>query len=357
MEDSQERYHRHLRLFFYFMVGGVIALLSFLLLKLLFPFALAWMVALLLQPAVGKLTKATGFSHGAVGSILLLLVVLLGGGILCWLFFRLSTELPALASGLSEGAEQVTQRFSWLFARLRERLPFLSSLSDEKWNSLGSELLQNGVGKLSAAFTSMAGDFLINLPGGLFWLLVFFMASFYLIADFERISRYLSSLLPRKAVQKLGGLRRQLFSTTLSYLKAYLTLLTITFGELLLAFLFLRVKYAITLAILIALLDALPVLGVGTVLIPWGVLELLMGDWKRGLLLILLWLAMILLRQFIEPKIVGARLGIHPLAALCAVWVGAKLLGVWGLFLAPVGALLLRGVLESLRERIARQDR
>lgn len=357
MEDSNERYRRHLRLFFYFIVGGVIAAFSLVLLKLLFPFALAWLLALLLQPALRKLTKATGFSHGAVGILLLLLIALLGGGILCWLFARLATELPELASGLSKGAEQVTERFSSFFYRLRDRLPFLSSLSDEKWNSLGSELLQNGVGKLSESLTSMAGGFLINLPGGLFVTLVFFMASFYLIADFENISRYLSSLLPRKAVQKLGGLRRQLFSTTLSYLKAYLILLAITFGELLLAFLFLRVRFAITLSLLIALLDALPVLGVGTVLIPWGCLELLMGDWKRGLILIALWLGMTLIRQFLEPKIVGAKLGIHPLAALCSVWVGAKLFGIWGLFLAPVGALLLRGVLESHRERIARQDR
>ena len=143
----------------------------------------------------------------------------------------------------------------------------------------------------------------------------------------------------------------------LSYLKAYLILLAITFGELLAAFLLLRVRFAITLALLIALLDALPVLGVGTVLIPWGAVELFTGDWKRGAILLVLWLAMTLFRQFIEPRIVGAKLGLHPLAALCAVWVGAKLLGLWGLFLAPVGAILLGGVLESHREKIAKDDR
>ena len=357
MEDNQERYRRHLRLFFYFIVGGVIALLSFVLLKLLFPFALAWLTALLLQPALGKLTKLTGFSRGTVGVLLLILTALVGGGLLCWLIARIATELPQLAAGLAQGAEELIDRSVSMADRLREHFPFLSVMSEEKWSSLGQRLLQNGIGRLSSALTDLAGDFLMAIPEGLFVVLIFFMAAFYLIADFEKISAYLSSLLPRKAVQKLGGMRRKLFSTTLSYLKAYLILLAITFGELLAVFLFLRVKFAITLALLIALLDALPVLGVGTVLIPWGCVELLMGDWKRGAILIALWLAMTLLRQFIEPRIVGAKLGLHPLAALAAVWAGAKLFGLWGLFFAPVGAILLGGVLESHRAQIADRDR
>ena len=357
MDDQTARYRRHLRLFFYCVVGGVMAGVGFFALKLLFPFALAWMMALLLQPALQKLTKLTGFSRGTVAILLLLVTALVGGGLLFWLFSRLATELPQLAAGLSEGAEQITRRLSGMAEAMRHKLPFLSALPDEKWNALGSELMEKGIGKLSSALTATAGDFLVSLPAGLFATIVFFMSAFYFLADFEEISGYLTSLLPRKAVQKLGGLRRQLFSTTLSYLKAYLLLLAITFGILLIAFFGLRVKFAITLALLTALLDALPVLGVGTVLIPWGLLELLAGDWKRGILLIVLWLAMTLFRQLAEPRIVGAKLGLHPLAALVAVWVGAKLLGLWGLFWAPVGALLLRGGLDAHRETVAREDR
>lgn len=357
MEDRSGAYQRHVRQFFYCLLWSAMVLAGFYAVKLLFPFALAWLVALLLQPALHRLTRLTGLSRGKVGILLLLLTALVGGGLLFWLISRLSAELPQLATGLSDGAAQISQRLSGMAEGLRQRLPFLASLSDEKWNALGSTLMEKGMGELSATLTAMAGDFLVNLPAGLFSTLVFWMAAFYLIADFEEISGYLTSLLPRKAVQKLGGLRKQLFSTTLSYLKAYFLLLAITFGILLIAFFGLRVKFAITLALLTALLDALPVLGVGTVLIPWGLLELLAGDWKRGLLLLVLWLAMTLFRQFAEPKIVGAKLGLHPLAALTAVWAGVKLMGLWGLFLAPIGAILLRGVLDARREKVAREDR
>lgn len=357
MENSNTRYERHRRSFFYFLVGGILTLLAFGVVKLLLPFALAWLLALLLQPAMRKLTRATGFSRGVVGTLLLLVTVVAGGGVIVWLCGRLVTELPQIAAGLSEAAERFTGQVENFSGGLRKRLPFLSVLPEEKWEELGGEVLNEGVGKLSAWLTSLAGSVLVSLPGGVFVTVIFLMAAYYLIVDFEKVSRYLSSLLPRKAIQRLGGLRRQLFTTTISYLRAYLILLAVTFGELLVAFLLLRIRYAITLALLIALLDALPAIGVGTVLLPWAVVEFLMGDWKRGLWLCAVWIVVTLVRQLLEPRVVGAQLGLHPLAALCAVWAGFRLLGVWGLLFAPVLAILLRGVLEDWQNRIAERDR
>lgn len=357
MEEQEYRYRRHLRLFFYSVVGVLLFGLVLLLIRILFPFALAWLLALLLQPAIGKLSGRTGLSRKASGILLLLLTLLAGGGVLFWLCARLITELPELADSAVQAAEKLSQEAQTLTVRLHEKLPFLRAFSREDRSELLSKLLREGIGTLSGKLTAFAGSFLMSLPVALFVTVIFLMAAYYLTTDFERVSRYLSSLLPRKAVQKLGGLRQRLFSTTVSYLRAYLILLAITFGELLLAFLFLRVRYAITLALLIALLDALPAIGVGTVLLPWGLIAFLTGDWKRGILLCIIWLAVTLVRQFWEPRIVGAQLGLHPLAALAAVWAGFRLLGFLGLFIAPVVAILLRGVLESRRAWVTEHDR
>lgn len=356
MDNATARYERHRRSFFYFLVGGILTLLAFGLFRLLFPFVLAWLLALLLQPAVRKLTRVTGFSRSAVGLLLLAVTVVAGGGGIVWLCGRLATELPQIAEGLSDAAARLAEQTERFSANLRSRLPFLSVLPEEKWKELGGELLNEGVGKLSAWLTSLAGSVLVSLPGGVFVTVIFLMAAFYLIVDFEKVSGYLSSLLPRKAIRRLGGLRRQLFTTTLSYLRAYLILLAVTFGELVTAFLLLGIRYAITLALLIALLDALPALGVGTVLLPWALVEFLMGDWKRGIWLCVVWAVVTLVRQLLEPRVVGAQLGLHPLAALCAVWVGFRILGVWGLLFAPVLAILLRGVLEDWQGRLAQQN-
>lgn len=356
MEDRETRYRRHQRQLFYCIVWILLAAAALLLIRLLFPFVLAWLLALLLQPAIAKLAAFTGLSRKAAGILLLTLTLLAGGGLLIFLCTRLVTELPELAESLAKATKGLSQQMGALTDRLREKLPFLGTLSEETRDRLFGNLLNEGVSTLSAKVTAWAGQMLMSLPGGLFVTVIFLMASYYLITDFERVSRYLSRLLQRRAVQRLGGLRHRLFSTTVSYLRAYLILFAITFGELLVAFLFLRVRYAITLAFLIALLDALPAIGVGTVLLPWGVLELLTGASSRGIALIVIWLLVTLLRQLLEPRIVGARLGLHPLAALAAVWVGFRLIGVWGLFIAPVAAILLRGVLDGRRKWVEEHD-
>lgn len=357
MKDQDARYRRHQRQLFYCIVGVLLTAAAVLLLRILFPFALAWLLALLLQPAIAKLSAFTGLSGKAAGILLLIVTLLAGGGLLGWLCGRLVTELPELADSLSRAVEGFSASANGITDFLHQKLPILKALPEEDRGKFWGNLLQDGVGTLSSKVTAAAGEMLMGLPGALFVFIIFLMAAFYLTTDFERVSRYLSSLLPRRAVQKLGGLRHRLFSTTVSYLRAYLILLAITFGELLIAFLFLQVRYAITLAFLIALLDALPAIGVGTVLIPWGVIELISGDLPRGIALLAVWLIVTLLRQFLEPRIVGAKLGLHPLAALAAVWAGFRLMGVWGLFIAPVAAILLRGVLDGRRQWVKEHDR
>lgn len=356
MEDRENRYRRHQRWLFYCAAGGLLTVAAVFLLRLLFPFALAWLLALLLQPAIAKLSAFTGFSSKASGILLLTLTLLAGGGLIVFLCTRLVTELPALADSLSKAVEGFSEKWSDLLQRWQKRLPLLGALSEEARSEFLGNLLREGAETLSKTITAWAGSVLMSLPGGLFVTVIFLMASYYLITDFERVSRYLSSLLPRRAVQKLGGLRHRLFATTVSYLRAYVILFAITFGELLIAFLFLQVRYAITLAFLIALLDALPAIGVGTVLIPWGVLELSSGSVGRGIALLVIWLAVTLLRQLLEPRIVGAKLGLHPLATLAAIWAGFRLMGVWGLLVAPVAAILLRGALDARRKWVEESD-
>jgi sporulation integral membrane protein YtvI len=357
LEEKDFRFRRHVRFFFYSVVTAVLFVLALLLFKLLFPFALAWLLALLLQPAIGKLSLRTGLSHKTSAILILLITLLAGGALVGWLCSRLITELPELADSAVQAAETISEKVQEITAHLHQKIPFLRSISEKDRSELLGKLLREGIVALSQAIPAFAGSFLISLPGALFVSVIFLMAAFYLTTDFEGVSRYLSSLLPRKAVQKIGGLRQRLFSTTLSYLRAYWILQTITFAELLLTFLFLRVRYAITLALILALLDALPAIGTGVVLLPWGLIAFFTGDWKRGLFLCAVWLIVTLIRQFLEPRIIGAQLGLHPLAALAAVWAGFRLLGFWGLLLAPVGAILLRGVLDSRRAWVAEHDR
>ena len=124
----------------------------------------------------------------------------------------------------------------------------------------------------------------------------------------------------------------------------------ITFSLLLLGFWLLKIKYALILSALFALIDFLPVLGVGALLVPWGAFELVRGNYKLAIGLIVLYAVIAIVRQVTEPKIIGANFGIHPLLTLFSMYMGLSLFGVTGMILGPVAAVTAKGVFGSKRK-------
>ena len=157
--------------------------------------------------------------------------------------------------------------------------------------------------------------------------------------------------------ERLGRVSGGLKTAFGGWLRAQGLLMLLTFGELALGFLLLRVEPALLLAGLTALVDALPVFGVGTVLLPWGAAALLLGDVRLGLGLLLLYGVVTLVRSLLEPRLVGKRVGLPPLAALACMYVGFRAFGVVGMVLAPLAGVLARqlwasGVLRGLFSRL-----
>ena len=128
----------------------------------------------------------------------------------------------------------------------------------------------------------------------------------------------------------------------MGYIKAYFLIMVLTFCEMLLGLSILGVDYAFIMAIVISVIDILPILGSGTVLIPWAIFAFLTSNTPLGVGLLILYAATLVVRQFAEPKIVGGAIGIHPLATLASVYIGLKFLGFLGIFIGPMTALLLR---------------
>ena len=143
------------------------------------------------------------------------------------------------------------------------------------------------------------------------------------------------------------GWRDSLATAAKKYVRAYLALSGITFVEMFLGLTVLRVPYAFLIALGIALIDFLPLLGTGAVLVPWAVVMLVTGNMHWGLGLLILFGVSSLVRQFTEPRLLGAELGLHPLASLLAVYAGWKLFGVWGMMLAPFGGLWIKALVQK----------
>ncbi len=321
------------------------------------PFLLAWGLSLCIRPAAGAISKRFRVSRGFCSVVLF--TVALGAVIaLLWAaVLRLLGELEVLLARLTEQSENgidyyglLAERFAFLRrsedpvreAALRERV----NQAVGRWVSGFSESLGKGVPALAAGLISSA-------PSALLFAATAVISGYYFLLDGERIGAGLRALLPAGLRRRLPAWRERVRRFSGRYLRAYLLLLLLTLGELLVGFLLLGVDYALLLATVTAAVDLLPILGVGTVLIPWSIVSLLQRDYRLGIGLLLLYLAVMLIRQIVEPRLLGKSLGLHPLAVLAAGYAGFRLIGIAGLLLAPAAVLALRQLLPVAREEKA----
>ena len=124
-------------------------------------------------------------------------------------------------------------------------------------------------------------------------------------------------------------------------------LFLLTLAEIFIGLSVLKVKYSFLLSLFIALIDILPILGVGSVLIPWAIFEILTKNMRMGLGLLILYGVVLIIRQIIEPKLISKGIGIHPLAAVVSIYAGLRLFGIVGMILGPFAALLIKNLIES----------
>ena len=165
---------------------------------------------------------------------------------------------------------------------------------------------------------------------------------YFISSGYSDVRAFILRQIPREKHRALKELKRDLFSTFGKWVKAELMLAGITFVEMAVAFLFMRIEFAVLLALLVAVIDALPMLGSGTILIPWALVSLIGGDTRFAFGLVLLFAFNTILRNLIEPKLIGTQIGLSPFATLLALYIGFCAAGVLGMLLFPLGLILLK---------------
>lgn len=308
----------------------------------LFPVLLPFLVAFLLSRAVKRparfLSQALHLPEGAVAVGLLLLLLSAGGAGLWWLLWYLGREAVALVERLlTDGtlASLLSDAQAWgaeLLSRVGVSEELLPSLSDVFFDALGG---------IAASLPASLSSILSALPAYLFFALLVLVASVYFCLDKGESVRLVRALCPAPLRAHATALRGRCGVLMGRYLRAYLCLFSITVGLLFFGFLLFGIEHALLLSLLIAAADLLPVVGVGTVLIPWGLFLLLTGEGGRGIALLVLYLVVSVVRQLAEPKLVGKSLGVHPLLSLLVTYAGLRLFGFWGLVLSPLASVAI----------------
>ncbi len=327
------------------------------------PFFLAWAMAYAARPIVLRLAHYTRLPRRFLSVAVVFLFV---GLLLLGLFFGLraaALELLAFGERLTAegGLSGMEEWLSSLWEGLLIRFPFLSSIGggDGALMPLLSDWLSRAGGALGEYALRAAGALVSALPMWFIFVLVTLVAAFYFAYELDGIQKALLGMLPGPWEARVKKLKNSVVFTMFGYLRAYFLLMLITFAMMAVGFLTLGVRYALLLAALFALLDFLPIIGVGVLLLPWAAVLLIGGNYYVGIGLLILFAAISLARQFLEPKIVGHHLGLHPLLALGATYVGLRLFGFVGMLGLPVALLVVKNAYagekgESLKRSGAR---
>ncbi len=311
----------------------------------LLPFLIALGLSGLMEPWVLWCRKKLGFRRSFTSAVLtLLLASALVFGVF-WLLSRLFQEayalldqLPALLGGLPGLVDRVQQRAQSLCAACpRELQLWVERLSDT--------LAQQGAeaaGDFSARMLGEMTAFATQLPSIGLFLITTVLAIYYTSSRYPDIRSFLLCQLPQRLRQPALGMRRNINGTLGRWCKAQLLLTLLTFSELLIGFFLLGTDYALLLAFLIALVDALPILGAGTALVPWAIVCLLADDIPRGIGLLALYAVISLVRSLMEPKLMADQAGLPPLCSLLAMYLGYSSMGLLGMILFPLLLLLVK---------------
>ena len=345
MEKTDKRRKFIVNVAYWAIIAGITYLIFRYLLNLLLPFVIALLVAWLLRP-LGRLyrQRAPKLASALIVVTVLLFYLLLG--VLAMLL--LVDLLTGLAQYLGKLPELYTQTIEPGLRNLYANAQDLAARFDPSVADVVNMVLPQVISSVGGAVTNFSvtavgklTGLVTALPSVLISALIAVIASFFTAVSYDSMKAFLQRNLPAKFTETAGYAIRSFRNIIRQYGKSYLLVMLITFGELTLGLLIIGVRRAILLAALIAIFDIFPVVGAGAILLPWAVISLIQGKTLQALGLLILYVVILVVRQFLEPKVVGKQVGLPPLVTLACMFVGTSLFGAWGLFGLPIGAAIL----------------
>ena len=319
------------------------------------PFLIAFVISLLLEPAIRFFMKKCKLKRKVSSIIVMVVIIGLILGILIWIVSTLITEGSNLLDNLGvyfTNASNLIQKFFNGENLKRLGIPGNVIVTIEK---SATELLNTVTAWLNS-FIKGALEWVTSIPTMGIYLAVTLLSLYFICTDKVYIIDQVEHHLPEIWVKKLYKHLKEIVSVLGNYLKAEGTLVLISFiislvGLYIFKFVGLNVAYPLLYSLAIGFVDALPIFGSGTVMIPWAIISAFSGDITLAVSVLVLWIIMSVVRQFIEPRIVGNHIGIHPIFTLIAMYTGFRISGVIGLFVGPIALIILKNIFGGLLDK------
>lgn len=319
------------------------------------PFLIAYIISLLVDPIIKFVSKKTNLSRKVSSIIVLITVFLLLIGLIAWGTISLISESTHLLGTLNTYFEKTARIVnSWIEKIDMSKLP----ISSEIWEviqSASSDILNKVIDFIKNTLTSIL-ESLKSIPNIVIYTVITILATYFITSDKFYIWDRLEHHVPKKILGKVTVKAQKIITSLSGYLKAQIIMIGISFVIVLMGLnifylMGMNVGYPLLMALFIGFVDALPILGAGTVMIPWSIILFLNQEYSAVFSILGLYIFVVAVRQFLEPKIVSSKIGIHPLFTLVAMYTGFKLIGVIGMFIGPIVLIILKNIFENTLDK------
>ncbi len=325
---------------FYGTILGIFLLIYRYILPIMMPFIVGFCIAALVQLPLKRIKLHDPRYRRLLSGGLCILFYAILVGLLVFFGASVVAEIGNFARTLPDLFQNQLYPF---FVEVADRIqavldPIDTSLAD--WIiELGKTVAQS-LGKfatdLSASAVKLVANGAVSIPGIVVQIIIAVVSSFYIAADYDKILAFLTNLIPAGKRSFIIDVLHYAKTAVGAFIKSYSILFLVTFLELWMGLLILRIPYALGIAFGIALFDLMPILGTGGILLPWAVIALIMGNFSQALGVAVLYIVITIVRNALEARIVGSHIGLHPLATLVAMILGLRLMDLLGMLLFPI---------------------
>lgn len=311
------------------------------LLPLLMPFVIGVIIAVVSRKPIDFIQRKTRINRVIISIFLLLVFYGALGFLASMIGFKVFTFLSNLFYGLPDLYENtVLPAVQKVIDNAMIHFPGIEDYLQEFLDNINQSIF-SFLSNASTAVVTTIARMAASLPTLLINFIFTIVSSFFFTIDYYRITRFILAQFKGERKEMILKLKDNGIGTLGKFIRAYSAIISITFLELSIGFWILGIPNPFLFGVLIAIIDVMPILGTGAVLLPWAIISLVIGNTKIGIGMLLLYVIITAVRQTIEPRIVGQQIGLHPILTLILMYVGAQLMGVLGLLILPIIATII----------------
>lgn len=312
------------------------------------PLLVAWFIAMLANPLVSFLERRIKLMRKHGSMLVIALVLIMIASLLTLLVWWIVAEIRGWLVNLPELYQTVMVNLESALSSLSQRFHFLPDNLDNLWSEGKiNDYILSALNSLKVDPIQKVGGLAGSIADGLVISVLTIMLSYFFVADRNRIVDALRKYMPDGVKSIWKTTQKVMVSAVGGYLKACFKIMLVMFAILSVFFIALRVDYSILIAFFTALLDFLPFIGTGTVLFPWALYHLLIGNYFRAIVLVIAYFVTLLVHRLLEPKLVGDSVGISPFLTLISMFIGYRMIGMLGLIIGIPAGMLIKALVEG----------